>query len=119
MAETLPIRPLAPRTDPDAAHGKAKIPKAPRGLSAASKRIWTDINRQWLLDAAALPMLALALECMDRYRAAAAQIKRDGATIREDGKLRTHPAHAVLRDNMREARQIFRQLNLEVEEPHG
>jgi phage terminase small subunit len=95
-----------------------EIPKAPRGLSAGSKRIWDDINSTWVLDAAALPMLAAGLECLDRYRSAAAEMKKDGATIETSAGLRTHPAHTVARDNLREARQIFRQLNLEVGDPY-
>jgi hypothetical protein len=79
-----------------------------------SRQLWQAINRRWALDEAALPLLAAGLECRDRYRAAAAEIARDGPTVGSEGGRRVHPAHQVARDNLREFRQIMRQLNLEV-----
>jgi hypothetical protein len=110
MAETLPIRPRTTGTAPPT------VPLPPANLTVESARIWAAINAQWVLDAAALPLLAAGLECRDRYRAAAEQIERDGPTVMVAGSLRTHPAHPVARDNLREFRQIWRQLNLEIEE---
>jgi phage terminase small subunit len=109
LAENLPIRPA--RGGVTAGHTP---PSPPRGLTSSSRRLWVAINAQWLLDAAALPLLQAALESKDRYEAAGREIRRDGPTIETDGGRKVHPAHQVLRDNLREFRQIMRQLNLEV-----
>lgn len=112
MAEVLPIRPRN-----DLPKRSVKVPQAPKHLSSSAKKLWRDIISGWHLDAAAMDLFTRALESRDRYDAAAAQISRDGPTVTSSsGMLRTHPAHAVLRDNLREYRQLMRQLNLETDE---
>lgn len=116
MAENLATTPLVRRADPGGNGSGPDLPPTPRGLSPASRRFWRSVTERWALDVASLQLLELHVRAMDRYAAADREIRRDGPTVMVDGKLKTHPAHAVMRDNLREARQILRQLNLEVGE---
>jgi phage terminase small subunit len=116
MAEILATTPLARRADPGGNGSEPDIASPPRGLSAASRRFWRSVTERWALDVASLQLLEMHVRAMDRYAAADREIRRDGPTVIVDGKVKAHPAHSVLRDNLREARQLLRQLNLEVGE---
>lgn len=108
MAEVLPIRPRGVSGTPEPV-------EAPETLSPEAARIWTSIVEGWVLGAEALPLLVLGLESWDRYRQAAEILRKDGPVVTNptSGAVRQHPAHAVMRDNLTQIRQCFRQLGLE------
>ena len=109
MAEVLPIRPHAGGTAND------KVPDPPATLSEEAARIWSAIVDEWVIGSDAIPLLVLGLESYDRYREAADMLRRDGPVVTNEksGAIRQHPAHAVMRDNLTQIRQCFRQLHLE------
>jgi P27 family predicted phage terminase small subunit len=111
MAENLPVRRLRAGKPRETAPG---IPKAPPGLSPSTRRLWSEVTHRWALDAAALALLQAACEARDRYQQAAKVLAKDGPTIGKGDERKIHPAHVCARDNLREFRQLVRQLGLEV-----
>lgn len=108
MADTLPIRDRLPLEPPEP-------PEPPAHLDDDAADIWRSIVSEWVLGADALPLLQAACECWGRYQQAAAVLEEEGPTVvnPDSGNTRQHPAHTVCRDNLREFRQLFRQLKLE------
>lgn len=120
MAENLPKRPPVTqgRTRPAAVPDP---PEPPAHLGTESSRHWHDAVEGWELGADALPLLQAACECWDRYGTARDRIAADGPVLTHptSGAVVVHPAHAVMRDNLREWRQLWRQLGLTPPEPSG
>lgn len=108
MAEVLPLRGRSSGEPPP-------IPDPPDHLSEEAEEMWRAIVEEWVLGPDGLPLLKAAVECFDRYREAADLLREEGPVLRnpDSGHAHAHPAHQVARDNLREFRQCFRQLNLE------
>jgi Phage terminase, small subunit len=67
--------------------------KAPTGLSARSRRLWTAVIDEYVLSEAELELLRSALVSLDRADDAAKLLQRDGLTTTDRyGGLRPHPA---------------------------
>ncbi len=110
MADNLPSRPRQPRV---MSRATGRAPAPPKHLRAESKRLWRAIVAEWVLDAAALPLLRAGLEQWDAYQAARAELAKDGPTFKTGDMIRVHPAAKVATDSLREFRMCFRQLGLE------
>ncbi|MEX1258401.1 MAG: P27 family phage terminase small subunit [Gemmatimonadota bacterium] len=116
MAEVLPIR---PRAVPSQVVGPVETPDPPAppsSLRGEGAELWRSIVDQWVLGPDGLPLLRAACETWDRYREAEVVLREEGPTVLnpDSGLTCIHPAHQVARDNLREFRQLFRQLHLEV-----
>ena len=96
-----------------------RLPPAPRTLSTASRRVWRDVVSTWVLDPTGLLLLRAGLERWDLYQRARDELATaDSVTVvTGDGMTRAHPAAKVANDALREARQCFRQLGLEMPDP--
>ena len=113
MAENLPTRPpqkLAPS-------GPAPVPEPPPPpdhLGEESSQHWRDAVEGWVLGADAIPVLHQACDAWDRIAAAKEELAQDGLVITHPstGAKTTHPAWPILRDSLREWRQLWRQLGL-------
>jgi P27 family predicted phage terminase small subunit len=92
--------------------------KAPRHLSAPSKRWFADVVRDYELADHHLKLLQLAAECWDRTREAQTAISADGLTFRDDrGNIRAHPAVAIERDARLQFARLLRELDLDAGAP--
>jgi P27 family predicted phage terminase small subunit len=71
--------------------------QAPPGhLSDYSKRLWSALVADWVLDTAQLAILRVALEARDRLEQAREILSREGLTIEgASGMTRAHPALKV------------------------
>jgi phage terminase small subunit len=108
VAETLPTH---PRVRPgEIVHP----PKAPRHLSAGSRRLWGEVVTGWRLDPPGWRLLQSGLESLDLYEAMRKQVVRDGAVVvsPRSGVSHKNPAVAVMNDAFHAYRAAFRQLNL-------
>ena len=75
-------------------------PKPPRHLSKEARQLWLELIAEYAIDdAAGLLLLQTGLEAFDRMREAQAQIKRDGATVKDRfDQIKAHPQITVERD---------------------
>jgi phage terminase small subunit len=81
---------------------KTGRPRAPSGLAAAGKRLWTsiqgDLPADWELDARECGHLERACHIADRIAALDAEVRRDGVTVSGSrGQTVVHPAVAEIR----------------------
>ena len=114
MAENLPARPpqkLAPS-------GPAPVPEPPpppSHLGEDSSRHWEDTVAGWHLAADGLPILRKACEVHDVYDIARKRVVAEGPVVKHPttGALVTHPAYQVMRDSLKEWRQLWRMLGLQ------
>ena len=111
MAENIPVRPLAK----DKRFRGPPPPKAPRHLSADSRRLWDSITTEWVLSGDALPILRATLEQRDLYDRMRRQVWKEGATIvnPKSGLVKPHPAVRIMHDSLTQFRLGFRALGLE------
>lgn len=111
MAEVIPSR--SRRDAPTTLTRSGELPDPPAHLSERSAGIWREICAAWVIDVDALPILRAALEQLDLYDQARAELDRDGLTVATgQGMLRAHPAHKISQDALASFRQCFRQLAL-------
>jgi P27 family predicted phage terminase small subunit len=91
--------------------------KPPTHISAAAKKLWNDIFREYSIDdAAGLAILRAALEAFDRSQAARKAINKAGMTVTgRDGQVRSHPLLTVERDNRAAFLAGLKALNLDLE----
>lgn len=114
MAENIPIRPK--RNEPRPIR-IVESPRAPKHLSAESRKLWNDVVKAWILGPDGLAILRGALESWDSYQACREEVKRDGQTFRTDsGQIRQHPAAKLSADYFTAFRQAMRQLGLDPEQ---
>jgi P27 family predicted phage terminase small subunit len=107
MAENIPAR---PRSRPGAV---GVLPRAPKHLSAESRRQWDAIVKEWLLGTDGLLLLRGALESWDLYQSMRKQVMTEGAVVISPvGTMRKHPAATVMADAFTAYRTSFRQLGL-------
>jgi len=94
----------------------AKLPPAPKHVSAEVKGWWRKIVATWELDDASLLVLEGACECFDRMRQAQAVIAKEGIVIRDRfEQLKPHPATVVERDAKAGLLRHLKALNLDIE----
>jgi phage terminase small subunit len=99
--------------------GETKKAKPPKHLSAASKRLWREIQESCAIDAAAGPVLVTMLEALDRRQMAGKEIKLTGAVLKDRfGMLKPNPWVAVERDATLIMQRSFRLLGFD-QEPRG
>lgn len=92
---------------------------APAHLTAASQALFSRIAGDYGLsgDDAALTLLRLACEAVDRCTEARERIKADGTYLPDRfGQLRPHAAVAVERDSRLSAARLLRELGLSPDE---
>lgn len=90
-------------------------PRAPAGLSAASRRLWRELHEQYdLRDPFAMHWLTVACQANDVMLLAAKELAGQGVTLpasRDRGRVR-HPAMLAWRDAAATMATAFRMLNL-------
>ncbi len=96
----------------------SSMPKrAPAHLSARSRRVWAEVVDRWELDPTAVLVLEGGLGQWDLYDRARRELARAAtltSTSTTTGVVHAHPAVAIARDALAQARQAFRQLGLEL-----
>jgi len=91
---------------------------APRHLSSAARRLFTDVVRGYALEAHHVALLVKALEAFDRAEQARVLIDAEGLIVRSRlGEARPHPAVAVERDSRAAFGTLMKLLALDVEAP--
>ena len=106
---------VIPKDAPRAPLPAVKLPRAPAGLSAEARRMWRSIVGGWVLDAPALGVLEGCLRSWDLFKAASAELERDGPTVLNPstGLRRAHPAAKVAKDSFAAYRAGLAQLHLD------
>ena len=69
------------------------IPTAPKDLTPASRKLWTEVLESFDMSAAELAVLHEALTSLDRARQAADVVRAEGCTVVDRyGSPKSHPA---------------------------
>ena len=99
----------------------ARIPRAPKHLSAEARRIWRRVLREWQLGEAELLLLQQALEAYDRVQQAREILEREGLVVRtkKTGAHHMHPAYRIESDARAAMTRALRALNLKITELGG
>lgn len=93
-----------------------KLPKAPSGLSAESRKLWDSVVEAFKLEAHHLTILANTLRSLDLLRKAEAALETEGLITQDRfGQKKPHPACVIARDSRSGVLQGFRQLGLDYE----
>jgi P27 family predicted phage terminase small subunit len=91
---------------------------APQHLSAASRRWWLAVCREYELELHHIRLLTLAAESWDRCQEARERIAADGPYVEDRwGQLKAHPAIGVERDARLAFARLLRELALDVAPP--
>ena len=107
----LPNRPPAPWERGESA--PPRPPRCPSHLSKEARVWWRKLCAAYdLTPPPAQLLLTVALEALDRMRAAQSAIREAGLVQTADDKLKTHPAATVERDSRSQLIQALRALNL-------
>ncbi len=92
--------------------------KPPKHLSKESKKFFSDLVRGYDRDEAAVELLRLACEALDRVREARRIIKKNGMMLKlRGGGSKAHPMLAVEKDSRIASARLLRELNLDAEVP--
>ena len=91
--------------------------KAPRHLSAASRRWWMHVTTHWELEQHHVLILKAAAESWDRLQQARRTIAAEGLTAKTRDGLKVHPAVQVERDSLLAFLRAVRELDLDVAAP--
>src|SRR5262245_6366807 len=87
--------------------------RPPKYLKAETKRWWQDVVDSYTLEPHHVELLTLAAEARDRTEAAAAVIRRQGATfVDRHGQPRARPEVAIERDSRLAFARLLRELAL-------
>jgi len=91
--------------------------KAPGHLSDDARRWWRRLIAEYRIDdPAGLLLMQTAMEAFDRMKAAAAEIARDGQTVRDRfEQAKPHPLLATERDARAQLMAALKALNLDLE----
>lgn len=94
-----------------------RLPDPPKHLSAATRKWWKEVARDYELESHHFRLLELAAEALDRANEARARIAKDGAYVQGRYGLRAHPAIAVERDSRLAFARLLRELDLDAATP--
>ncbi|RWA62129.1 MULTISPECIES: P27 family phage terminase small subunit [unclassified Mesorhizobium] len=95
-----------------------KAPAAPAHLSAASRKWWDEIVREYQLESHHLRLLQAACESWERMQAARAAIAKHGLTfVDAQGCPKARPEVAIERDAKVGFARLIRELDLDYEPP--
>jgi len=102
---------------------KPTLPRPPRELSPAAKRLWKTLYDASVMDPQAILLLDLMMQRWDRLQEARAILKREGLQLQEMTaagckKFRPHPMLQVERDALASVVRCFRALGYD-ELPEG
>ena len=88
----------------------------PAGLSAASKKHWAAITREWELEEPQRLVLAQALRALDRLVEAQTILDKDGLMLKDRfGQSKAHPLLTVERDARSGLLRALAELKLDYE----
>ena len=92
--------------------------KAPRHLTAATRRWFNEVLTHWELEPHHVRLLQLAAESWDRCQQARALIAQEGLTTgTREGNHKLHPAVRVESDNRLAFARLLRELDLDIDPP--
>jgi P27 family predicted phage terminase small subunit len=92
--------------------------RAPRHLSAASRKLYADIQRSYELEPHHDAILTKALEALDRADQARDEIGAGPLTVTSRlGEVKPHPLLAVERDARGQFNTLMKALGLDIEGP--
>jgi hypothetical protein len=92
--------------------------RPPDGVTPSSKRLWRQIDSEYVLSAAELELLHQALVSLDRANAAAEQIDADGLTVADRfGAQKPHPLIDVEARHRTVFARLIAQLNVKAVAP--
>jgi len=95
------------------------VRKPPSHLSREAKKIWREIDGNWVLDVGDYPILKTALEAYDRLQAAREVVKEHGLIIKDPSRrLRANPALKIEKEARSGFLRAWKQLGID-EEPPG
>lgn len=96
------------------------VPGPPAHLSSDSKRLWTTLIAEYDLDPAALRVLRLACEALDRCEGARRELAKHKSVTYTDrfNAPRLHPLVSVERDARLAAGRLLNQLGLQPDQQH-
>ncbi len=98
----------------------AKPPQPPRHLSAASKRWFRSVVREWQLSDTDVKVLTAAAEALDRAEAARRTLAAEGSYYRDDrGIIHSHPAVGVESAAKKLAAKLINDLRLDFPPPRS
>ena len=92
--------------------------RAPKHLSAASRRWYEDVAGNYQLDPHHLKLLELAGSSWDRAEEARRAMAKGGLTVTDrHGQIKVHPAVNIERDSQIRFSRLLRELRLDSDEP--
>lgn len=91
--------------------------EAPKHLSATAQDWWNELQAEYpISDSGGRLLLQTALEAFDRMKSAAAEIDRDGETIKDRfDQVKAHPALVAEKDARSQMLAALKQLRLDIE----
>ena len=93
-------------------------PKPPRHLRAPTRRWWSEVVGDYVLEGHHLRLLQLAGEAWDRAQQAREQLQAEGLTVpTADGGLKPHPCVGVEKDSAVRFARLLREIDLDAGEP--
>lgn len=97
---------------------KARIPKAPAGVSDTMKAFWKQVTQGWELDPHHLAVLEIACKSWDRASEAAAAVAIEGPFFSDrHGNRKAHPGIAIELQSRKMFVACLRELGLDVKAP--
>lgn len=97
---------------------RSQTVRAPRGLTVATRKWFTDTCRRWVLDAHHVRLLELAARAFDEARAADKLLASEGMVVSmPSGAKRPHPAIRIRADARLAFARLLRELDLDVDPP--
>jgi len=95
-----------------------KLPKPPRHLRAPTRRWWSEVVEEYVLEPHHLRLLTLAAEAWDRGEEARKILAKEGLTFTDRfGQPKARPEVAIERDSRIAFARMLRELALDLEEP--
>jgi P27 family predicted phage terminase small subunit len=103
---------------PNRLKSKAKQPAAPRHLSAAARRWWSDVAEEYELESHHLKLLSMCAEAWDRCCQARQVLDKEGVTYEDRfGQPKARPEVAIERDSRVAFARLLRELTLDADPP--
>ncbi len=97
---------------------KDEIPRPPRHLRPATKKWWTAVVTNYVLEDHHLRLLTLAAEAWDRCQEAREVLEKEGLTFTDKaGQPKARPEVAIERDSRTSFARMLRELCLDVAPP--